>query len=164
MPCPIETHLKRDGDIGEPFCAANSRLSFRRDWILSVSVRQRPSGQGDGERTLWLCGHDLKVSTWSGDGHIQAIRERDGHYTEGAVGYSQATTADYGGEAADSRRDFGGGCVGGESGASAWGQRQPGLRLAEVVSRRSPGRRRRGQATARQRKRELTAADSFPPS
>ena len=44
-----------------------------------VSVRQRPSGQGDGERTLWLCGHDLKVSTWSGDGHIQEIGERDGH-------------------------------------------------------------------------------------
>ena len=45
------------------------KSSFRANW---VSVRQRPSGQRDGERTLWVYGHDWKVSTWRGDGQIQA--------------------------------------------------------------------------------------------
>src|ERR1019366_3964342 len=102
------------------------------------------------------------VSTWSGDGHIHTSSERDGHCSEDAVGWTEATAADSGGEAADSRRDDGRGCVGGESGAGAWGQRQPSLRLAQVVQSRAAGRQRRGEAIAGQRKREF-AADSFPP-
>src|ERR1035441_10634457 len=44
--------------------------NYRRRVLRLVSVRRRPSGQGCEERTLWLGGHDWKVSTWSGDGHF----------------------------------------------------------------------------------------------
>src|ERR1035437_5697312 len=49
------------------------RLKKNRSMPRNVSVRQRPSGQRFGERTLWLSGHELMVSTRSGDGHIHTI-------------------------------------------------------------------------------------------
>jgi len=83
------------------------RLCWRRNaqgryWC--VSVRRRPSGQGCEERTLWLGGHDWKVSTWSGDGHFQGSSGRD--RIEGEPdGDRQAAAAKRGGEASNRRRD-----------------------------------------------------------
>src|ERR1700687_2107589 len=136
------------------------RLCWRRNaqgryWC--VSVRRRPSGQGCEERTLWLGGHDWKVSTWSGDGHFQGSSGRD--RIEGEPdGDRQAAAAKRGGEASNRRRDVGGRCVGGESGASAWGQRQSGLWLAQAISRGATGRQWSGQALAGSRQREFAVA------
>jgi hypothetical protein len=105
----------------------------------------------------------MEVSPWRGEGHFQASggsRERIAGGPDG--GHNQAATADGGREAAACRRDVGRRCVGGESGAGAWGQRQPGVGRAHAVSCRATGRAGSDRALAGCGKRELAGAGAGP--
>ena len=73
---------------------------------------------------------------WTLPGDLRAI---DGLVQNESLAHPSGSSEQCG-ETADRRRDVGGGRVGGASGAGAWGQRQPGVRLAEAVSGRAVGR------------------------
>src|SRR5208283_1371808 len=90
------------------------------------------------------------VATWSDDGHMHS------------TGHSYAAVPGVGREAADCRRDFVGGGVGGAGGANARSQRQPGFQLAQAVSSGTIGRMRQSQAVAGQgNSGKFAAADRF---
>jgi hypothetical protein len=89
------------------------------------------------ELAMWT---EAIVSAWSDDGHMHS------------TGHSEAAVPGVGREAADCRRDFGGGGVGSVGGANARSQRQPGFQLAQAVSSRTTGRIRHSQTVAGQSK------------
>src|ERR1700683_1816720 len=90
------------------------------------------------------------VSTWSDDGTMHS------------TGPSKTAVPGVGREAADRRRDFGGGDVGSVGGANARSQRQPGFQLAAAVSSWTIGRRRQSHSVASQSNSgEFAATDRF---
>ena len=100
------------------------------------------------------------MSTWSGDGHFPASgshSQRQNRQTR--LGRSATAATKHRGEAADSGRDTGAGCVGGASSASPRCERQLGVWLApSLLGRTTWGAEARDQVAARTGEREFAAA------
>src|SRR5664280_1530641 len=113
------------------------RGSERSEWVQTLEIKgKRP--------VLAVCTSQEVSETIALKTRI-VLRGDGGRFFDPESRRREAAAAKHREEAQDCGADDAAWCIGGAGGATAWGQRQPGVLLAQPLSPRPSGREERGQ-------------------